>query len=82
MNESLRKQKVVEMIPKDKDDECDIVSAYSDLQLSKFMEVLQLLNTSLRIIRELNPTGLKPKEIANAAHLLTIIGFNYRSFKH
>ncbi|KAH1009666.1 hypothetical protein HUJ04_001993 [Dendroctonus ponderosae] len=78
VQESAKKRKQVEVVPKDADDECDIVSAYSNLRLTKFMEVMQSLNTSLLMIEQLIPTELTPKEIATVAHLLTLIGFDYR----
>ncbi|XP_066141806.1 uncharacterized protein [Euwallacea fornicatus] len=68
-----------EPVPKNANDECDIVSAYSGLRLSKLIDTLELLNLSRDLISSVSDENFTDNYITkNISVLLISMGFTYR----
>ncbi|CAG9771614.1 unnamed protein product [Ceutorhynchus assimilis] len=65
-------------IPKDKDDECDIVSVYSHLRLVEYVKVLNLLDSCLVSVQNFIDDSLGPQVLKNLIKLLANIGLEYK----
>ncbi|XP_066253029.1 uncharacterized protein [Euwallacea similis] len=79
---ALHKAKIYEKtepVPKNANDECDIVSAYSGLRLSKLISTLELLNLSRDLISSVSHENFTDNYvIKNISVLLISMGFTYR----
>lgn len=79
MVESVKEKKDIDVVPKDANDECDIVSAYSNLRLSKFLRVLKFLDTSREILSSLMKANFEVNVFEVVAKLLYAMSLKYRS---
>lgn len=77
--ESVKEKKDIDVVPKDANDECDIVSAYSNLRLSKFLSVLKFLDTSREILSSLMEINFEVNVFKTVAKLLYAMSLKYRS---
>lgn len=76
--ESVKEKKDIDVVPKDANDECDIVSAYSNLRLSKFLSVLKYLDTSREILSSLMEGNFEVNVFKTVANLLYAMSLKYR----
>ncbi|XP_050306300.1 uncharacterized protein LOC126743313 [Anthonomus grandis grandis] len=75
---SAKESEKIELVPKDANDECDIVSAYSNLQLSKFLPILKLLDKCVEHFGEVNIQDIGSDISKNIAKFLIVVAFEYR----
>ncbi|XP_060527545.1 uncharacterized protein LOC132702784 [Cylas formicarius] len=69
----------IDPIPKDPNDECDIVSAYESLMINRHCKMIDILNKGLNILAHLAQEKITDMVIANTCHaLLLAFALEYR----